>query len=210
MHPFKSLFSLFIPTAPLSRLVARYNGYRQQKTSAITAFLYCVGYAVLWTVFCLESPAWQRVREQHNRLFPQISDVRPRLADILRYGVQSLWLIVIRQESAPLFLFLRRGWQKFRQWLSARHQQINSWLHSLPEYVRANQLEHRSEQRLKNLSPTLRRTVFIICSLLAGILAIICISQPFDLFAQFIFVLLLWGIAMVMRRIPGRFAALPL
>ncbi|WP_268991638.1 UDP-forming cellulose synthase catalytic subunit [Limnobaculum eriocheiris] len=208
MHLFRSLFSVFIPTAPMSRLVARYNGYRQQKSSAITAFLYCVGYAALWAVFCLESPVWQRVREQHSRLFPQVSEARPRLADILRYSVQSLWLIVIRQETSPSFLFLRWGWRRFRQWLRVRHQQVNNWLHSLPEYIRANQLEHRSEQRLKNLSPVLRLTVFIICSLLAGILAIICISQPFDLFAQFIFVLLLWGIAMVMRRIPGRFASL--
>ncbi len=40
------------------------------------------------------------------------------------------------------------------------------------------------------------------------ILALLCISQPFDLSSQFVFVLLLWGIAMVVRRIPGRFSSL--
>ncbi len=33
---------------------------------------------------------------------------------------------------------------------------------------------------------------------------LLCITQPFGLLSQFVFVLLLWGIAMLVRGIPGR------
>ena len=47
--------------------------------------------------------------------------------------------------------------------------------------------------------------------LLGGVtaaLALLCISAPFDYPAQVVFILLLWGLAMLVRRLPGRFAML--
>src|SRR5690554_4109710 len=38
--------------------------------------------------------------------------------------------------------------------------------------------------------------------------ALLLVTQPFSLLAQFIFVVLLWGAAMLVRRIPGRFSSL--
>ncbi len=37
-----------------------------------------------------------------------------------------------------------------------------------------------------------------------------CITQPFNPLSQFIFLMLLWGVALLVRRIPGRFSALML
>ncbi len=45
------------------------------------------------------------------------------------------------------------------------------------------------------------------CSL---VLALMCITQPFNPLSQFIFLMLLWGVALLVRRIPGRFSALML
>lgn len=42
------------------------------------------------------------------------------------------------------------------------------------------------------------------------ILALVCITQPFNPLAQFTFLILLWGVALLVRRIPGRFSALML
>ncbi|MGZ2711800.1 hypothetical protein, partial [Klebsiella pneumoniae] len=69
-------------------------------------------------------------------------------------------------------------------------------------------VEQRSVERLGRMNRGMRRALFILVSVLAAILAMLCISQPFDLPAQFVFVLLLWGIAMVVRRVPGRLPAL--
>ncbi|MBD4783568.1 hypothetical protein GUG12_06875, partial [Xanthomonas citri pv. citri] len=41
-------------------------------------------------------------------------------------------------------------------------------------------------------------------------LALICVTQPFNPLAQFIFLMLLWGVALIVRRMPGRFSALML
>ncbi|MDR0807186.1 MAG: UDP-forming cellulose synthase catalytic subunit [Enterobacteriaceae bacterium] len=207
MRIFRCAFNTLIPSSALKRLTARYDGYRQQRAAPITAFLYCAGYVLMWTLFCLESPAWQHIRAQHNQLFPQVA-AGLRIADILRYAVQSLWLLVIRQTFSPSFLSLRRWSRRSYQWLQTKRQQISDWLYKLPEYAYFQHFEVDSEQKLKQLNPVVRHIIFIIFSLLATLLAIICISQPFELFAQFIFVLLLWGIAMVMRRIPGRFSSL--
>jgi cellulose synthase (UDP-forming) len=42
------------------------------------------------------------------------------------------------------------------------------------------------------------------------VLALLCITQPFNPLSQFIFLMLLWGVALLVRRIPGRFSALML
>lgn len=201
-------FNAIIPAAPLSKVSKRYTDYRQQNVSPVVSFLYCAGYVLLWTLFCFESPSWQKVREKQLEWFPQLSSSRPRFADGLRYAIQSLWLVIIRQEKQPSFLFIRRKIIEFKAWCSHRNQAITRWLNHLPERIQENEVESRSEDRIKSLNPRVRKIIFIVCSVLAAVLAIICISQPFDLFAQFIFVLLLWGIAMVTRRIPGRFPSL--
>ncbi|WP_159566808.1 UDP-forming cellulose synthase catalytic subunit [Budvicia diplopodorum] len=201
-------FKAIIPSVPLNVIAERYDRYRQEKTSAIVAFLFCIGYVLLWTIFCFESPSWQKVRARHNEWFPHISSDCPRFADGVRYAVQSLWLVIVRQEKRPSFLLIRRAAGEFFAWCGRQHRAVISWLHCLPERVHHHGLNTRSEAKISSLSPRLRKVMFILGSLLAAILAIICISQPFDLFAQFIFVLLLWGIAMVVRRIPGRFSSL--
>jgi len=48
----------------------------------------------------------------------------------------------------------------------------------------------------------------IVAGLATLALALLCITQPFSYFAQFVFVLLLWGIALLVRRVPGRYATL--
>lgn len=44
--------------------------------------------------------------------------------------------------------------------------------------------------------------------MLALILALVCITQPFNPLSQLVFLLTLWGVALVIRRIPGRFPSL--
>ncbi len=63
---------------------------------------------------------------------------------------------------------------------------------------------------MSQFSKRTRRILFIILGIFTGILALLCISQPFGMMAQFVFVLLLWAIAMVVRRVPGRLPTLML
>ncbi|EEQ00183.1 Cellulose synthase catalytic subunit [UDP-forming] [Yersinia ruckeri ATCC 29473] len=140
--------------------------------------------------------------------FPHIAARRPRLADGLRYLLQGIWLLLVRPDSADSEK--PKPVSKTPGWLRTQKQRYRQWLDVLPENVKKNRLEQAVVARLSRLQKRTRRILFITLSIIAGILALICISQPFGLMAQFIFVLLLWAIAMVVRRIPGRLPTLML
>ncbi|OIN11953.1 UDP-forming cellulose synthase catalytic subunit [Oceanisphaera psychrotolerans] len=57
-------------------------------------------------------------------------------------------------------------------------------------------------------SRRLRRAGRMLMLLGSVLLALLCISQPFDLQTQLVFVMVLWVLAMAVRRMPGRFASL--
>ncbi|TQI78193.1 cellulose synthase (UDP-forming) [Serratia fonticola] len=197
------VLSLFL-IPPVHRVVReRYRGYRRVGASAFTAFFTTLLVALGWLFLRFESPAWRKVLAGRSYWFPHISSHRPRPADIVRYFFQVVWLLVTRSGPAPMGRYHFAGWHK----LQLRY--VN-WLQSLPQRLQAVGMEERSVQRLNRMNKRVRRVLFIVVGILAGILALLCISQPFELPAQFVFVLLLWCIAMVVRRIPGRLPGLML
>ena len=200
----RPLHWLLMPAAT-SALGKRYAGYRQHGASGPGAALQCFWVALGWALLRFETPAWQRVRAQRRRLWPHISPERPRPADSLRYLLQTLWLLLTVPFNGTS-LSDRVG----RYTLRTPRQRFYDWLGKLPEKAEARDMERRTERRLRKLPPLLRKALFGIAIVVATALAILCISQPFDLFTQFIFVLLLWGVAMVVRRIPGRLSTMML
>lgn len=181
----------------------RYRGYRRNGASALTAFFATLLVALGWLLLRFESPAWQRVRAGRAYWFPHLSADRPRPADALRYLLQGLWLLLFRSGRTPVQRDYFAGWRHLQQ-------RYADWLQGLPQRLKNAGVEQRSVERLGRMSRGMRRALFILVSVLAAILAMLCISQPFDLPAQFVFVLLLWGIAMVVRRVPGRLPGLML
>lgn len=193
-------------TAPaMTALQQRYAGYRSHGAPAFTAVIQCFWVILGWTVLRFETPAWQRVLHQRRRLYPHISPERPRPADILRFLLQSLWLLLVMPAGGMTFNE-RAGQLTLRN----LRQRIYNWLGKLPERAEARGLEKSVEGRIRRINPLLRKCLFGLAVVIATALAILCISQPFDLFTQFIFVLLLWGVAMVVRRIPGRLSTMML
>lgn len=186
----------------------RYHLYMQQGCTVITAFLTTLALPLCWIFLRLESPSWQSVIRNRTYWFPQISPNRPRLGDGLRYLLQGLWLLFIRQQSDH---------DKKRQpaavgkgWVKNKRQGYISWLGNVPERFELQRIETSVAAWLGQLPRRTRRILFIILGIFTGILALLCISQPFGMMAQFVFVLLLWAIAMVVRRVSGRLPTLML
>ncbi|MFC0140306.1 UDP-forming cellulose synthase catalytic subunit [Erwinia mallotivora] len=177
----------------------RYAGYRRQSVSPLTAALHCGWRALCWAIFRFETPQWQRVFARRHRFYPHISAQRPRQADILRYALQSLWLLLVMPQNAATVGQRARvlTFARCRQWLYLR-------LERLPLWARQRDLEKRADHLLRQMPALLRKALFTCAVLIATLLAFLCISQPFSVFTQFVFVMLLWGVAMVVRRIPGR------
>lgn len=189
---------------PVQRVIqARYRAYRQQGAAALVAFFATLLAALGWCFLRLESPSWQRIRASRRYWFPHITPGRPRFGDSLRYLLQGLWLLVLRNEriAAPRAPFA--GWQRLQR-------DYARLLAAIPQRLHASGIGPRSNARLNRLPPAARKALYIVVGIVMGLLALLCISQPFDLVAQFVFVLLLWAVAMVVRRVPGRLPVLML
>ncbi|KID06670.1 UDP-forming cellulose synthase catalytic subunit [Hafnia alvei] len=195
------ILDLFLMTPARQALADRYRQYRQyNEASSLGAALGCFWLAMAWFFLKLESPRWQQIRSQQTTLFPHIDAQRPRPLDIVRYAIQSLWLIVFSAHRSVKNYGLG---ERFK----GLHNRYHDWLKSLPDKVQEHGAEE-SEEAFNRLGQGVRRIILGVMCVFSTILALLCISQPFDLSSQFVFVLLLWGIAMVVRRIPGRFSSL--
>ncbi|MBS1203595.1 MAG: bcsA [Proteobacteria bacterium] len=195
---------LLIP--PVSaRLRARYQHYRQHGASWFSAASGCFWVILGWLFIPLEYPHWQQLRAQQQHWFPHIDPDRPRPLDPARYLLQSLWLLVTLPWGPPKSA--RR--QRFARIRALRGRWYH-WLDTLPQRVthRTGHLDYQKE--LGHISPHLRRFILGVIVVFSLILALLCITQPFNPLSQFVFLLLLWGVALLVRRIPGRFSALML
>ncbi|MGB3392549.1 MAG: UDP-forming cellulose synthase catalytic subunit, partial [Stenotrophomonas sp.] len=83
-------------------------------------------------------------------------------------------------------------------------------MRALPQTVWNSAPWQRFWHGLKALSPRARRWLTLAAAVLTLALGALCVTQPFSYLAQFVFVLLLWGIALLVRRMPGRYATLML
>ena len=188
-----------------ARLNARYQHYRDHGAPRFSAALGCFWAILAWMFIPLEHPRWQQLRAQQNHWFPHIDPDRPRPLDPARYLIQTLWLMVTlplgeprsprRQHFARLRV-LRGRWHNF--------------LETLPERMTQRTGHLDAKKELGHINPKVRRIILGTVVVFSFLLAILCITQPFNPLSQFVFLILLWGVALLVRRIPGRFSVLML
>ncbi|QLZ68414.1 UDP-forming cellulose synthase catalytic subunit [Legionella sp. PC1000] len=172
-----------------------YQGFFHHQTSFFTTICIILLQITAWTFLRLESPRWQWVRRNHYAWFPHISRKHPRPGDIFRYFIQSLWLIVFytEQKRRTSHNFLQRGINYYY-----------SWIEGLPDKIEENKVAEHTAKRFNQTKSIVRRVLFIILGIFSVLLLLICITQPFQPLAQLIFVILLWGMAMSIRKAPGQ------
>ena len=137
-------------------------------------------------------------------MYPHINPDRPRPLDPARYIIQAIWLVVTspRQEKRRRTGAASAG--------SSFYASYHQWLDRLPDRVGDKTSHLDNHKELGHLHPGLRRFILGVIVVFSLILALVCITQPFNPLAQFTFLILLWGVALLVRRIPGRFSALML
>jgi cellulose synthase (UDP-forming) len=164
----------------------------------------CLLVALGWVFLRLESPIWRRIRLYRRILFPHISVTRPRPLDGIRYLLQGIWLVLTKSSRTTT-----QGPGLLNLIILAR-QRYHRLLENIPRRLQTTGLNQEAMNKLSRLNRGLRWLILISMSVVAGIMTLFCITQPFSLWGQFVFVVLLWGIAMMVRRIPGRLPALML
>ncbi|WP_313162053.1 UDP-forming cellulose synthase catalytic subunit [Kosakonia cowanii] len=188
-----------------ARLNARYQHYRDHGAPRFRAALGCFWAILAWMFIPLEHPRWQQLRAQQNHWFPHIDPDRPRPLDPARYLIQTLWLMVTLPLGAPGSP-RRQHFARLRVLRGRGH----NFLETLPERMtqRTGHLDNKKE--LGHINPKVRRIILGTVVVFSFLLAILCITQPFNPLSQFVFLILLWGVALLVRRIPGRFSVLML
>ena len=165
--------------------------------------------AVAWLLLRLESPNWRAVLDQPKRWYPQLANKPPSLGDPLRYAVQSLWLILVRPAQSCAWRPSTPAWLKSVRAAYLRLSiRVGKVLEELPQRAEASQKIRQSSQLWKGLERHNQRLVNAAIGVIAFIFTLLCITEPFGYVAQLVFVLLLWGLAMLVRRVPGRFPTL--
>ncbi|MHC6223308.1 UDP-forming cellulose synthase catalytic subunit [Pseudomonas sp. X10] len=197
--------------------LSAYSYFLTRGAALPTALLFTLGTWLAFLLLRLESPAWQVLLAERRRLFPQLADKRPTLGDPLRLLVQSVWLLVVREPTPrePGRLARARhalgvGAGVVRQRLRQQRARLVAWLQQVPGRFVASPLQREATQGLRRLSVGARRLFYGVLTLCAVALALLCVTEPFGYLAQLVFIFLLWGIAMLVRHMPGRFPTLML
>ena len=184
------LAALMTPSA-IGWLQRNYRGLRDAGSSRWAASSVTLLRLLAWIVFPLEGAAWQRVRAHRDILYPHVTHARP--GDPLRLLLQTVWLLVRRPEPRPFRwpAWCLRLWQKGTLWLEGKLAQF----------------EHSQLHQSRNAVAVARWKSVLLCTV-AGLLSLLCITQPFDLYAQLVFVIMLAIMAFVLRAVPGRYPML--
>lgn len=169
----------------------RHRWLRRRGASRLGATGLTLAWLLAWTLLPLERANWQMVMAHGRALFPHMT--HPRAGDPLRALLQVVWLLICRPEPRPFQwpASWRRAWQRGTRSLSA--------LLRKPEEVGVE---------VEQKAPRTARWHSVLLCVVAGLLALLCITQPFDLEQQLVFVLLLAAMAWVLRAVPGRYPML--
>ncbi len=142
--------------------------------------------------------------------YPQINFAAPRLLDLVRFSIQTCWLLCVRQTFT-------RSWSQLVRdvvLLVAVHVRNLFYLpfETIAKGVRwletaANKIrEPEVREQIKTSKSVMVFNYFML--FVVTLLALLCFTVPFDYHAQIVFVLSLWALAMMVRRMLGRFPTL--
>ncbi|WP_330947028.1 UDP-forming cellulose synthase catalytic subunit [Thermomonas sp. LB-4] len=179
------------------------------------AWLLWLSQAACWALLRLEGPAWQALAPRLPDALPQLQPHRRwRMGDPLRLLIQAGWLLLVRttpqtsDRRRRLAQARRRHIAQLRGAARRGRSRYLDAMRALPDRIWNSAAWQRSRRFLAALSPRARRWLNVAVGIVTLGLAALCITQPFSYFAQFVFVLLLWAIAILVRRMPGRYATL--
>lgn len=185
---------------------------REQNCTRFTALVLALIQAFGWIFLRLEAPSWKALRAQHRSLFPHLADKRPTIGDPLRYIIQIAWLLLVRpgEQSLPQRQRTRRRFASaFKALIGIVQKPWNLLANSFEQLPSAISPQVRKGSRWwSSMHWPLRKILYIAIGALVVVLVFICVTEPFGYLAQLVFVVLLWAIAMLVRRLPGRFPTL--
>lgn len=167
---------------------------------------------------------WSNWRRCLVAYFPHVDFARPRISDLIRVPLQLLWLCVVRRDPRDTGFFVRR-----RSFASRHAAWVADGIHYIANRLVPLQARAFVTSAIARLAavffkdrvtmqggvdrlirhavwnyPAVRYGTY----LAAALLAVLCVTTPFSIASQCVFVVLLLAVALFIRRIPGPTATL--
>ncbi|MDO5531232.1 UDP-forming cellulose synthase catalytic subunit [Sutterella sp.] len=185
-------------------------------SSRLSFLVNLVALTLAWAFLPLERPAWDAVRRDARDWFPQVDFSRIRPLDPVRIVLQSAFLLVfragtgfVRHAAEPEFAsnIVRGISSRVRNFVTQLWEGSQSRLHDLLEHVSGRLAAIPAVQRRTGVPGStkpftmMEKLVLTVLLALALTLYTLCVTQPFSIGNQTVFLTLTISIALFFRRI---------
>jgi len=165
----------------------------------------------IWFTFCFiflkekinETPSWKLLL----LYYPQINFARPKILDLLRFIIQSFWLLIVRQDLSNTNNVAVKNYSlRLKNNVVSVFHMPFEYLSLLVIWLEKKASSSESVPFIKkNKNDELFNAVNYVLLFIVLLLIFLCFTVPFNLQAQTVFIIILWSLAMMFRRMPGRF-----
>ncbi len=183
----------------LDFFISIWRRWRANGNGILVCLVNLVCIIVLCAILPVESKQFKKFRVNFFELYPQIDPNKPRLFDPVRFIVQSVYLILFKPrdenyfEQSQFTLFARLG-RLFKE---------NCYMPLLTLTSRFTSYIMRDSKRARLISKRHHRLAKFLL-ILSFVVSVIAVTQPFSVGYQFIFVGLMWALAMLLRETKNR------
>ncbi len=199
--------------------ISRVSNYlRSNTTGAVSYFVNLLAFGAAWLIFPIESPVFQKLKRSRDFYFPQINFHRLRPLDSVRAFIQLIFLMLFassKEETAlrqsknshfsTFFLF---------RWTVMAAKKANRFVRRVSERLSKSLVSEKADApELGEVAGkiSLVKKIFVGFLLLVGLfLYVLCVTQPFSLDEQIIFLLILGTIALTLFQAHTRLTLLML
>lgn len=184
------------------RIYILFQLYRRKNIPLLVCFSQLFFYLLIWMILPLENKFFVHLRQNFYNYYPQIKKYSPKLLDPLRIVIQTIFLLIVVQKSKekePALLKIKNLLLKI----------YNNYIVKNSTYFSSKLINNLSKKFLENQEPvyvsskwrSFILTLFIIGSFL---LTLLCVTQPLDLEYQFVFVIIMWMLALFLKTANNR------
>lgn len=183
--------------AMISHFRMRMYVWRRNRTGLLSLAVNLPLWLLAWCFFPLEQPGWKKIREEAPRNFPQVDFDRPKLLDGIRIAVQAVFLCFYADSERGFLKRCKTAYADLSDWLSKLSIRMGQ-AHT-DRYTK--HIQSVTEGRREPVSIHLKSLALTLIAVAAGSLFLLCVTQPFDLTNQFIFLGVMWALAVVLKQI---------
>lgn len=188
----------------LNYLVNKARLWRANGSTKVSVAVNIFWLALAWLFLPLESKPFTAYRAAFQEFYPQINPHAPKTLDCVRWLSQTLFLICFRTSARKGWLRLSISWAVNK--IVAALTRLGDWVgHYGALALDGNHKSFETiDKKGEELSRPIKLTLLWILGGLAAALAVLCITQPFNIQGQVVFLSVMLLSALALRKIKAR------